>query len=76
MFVYLCVLCRIAECHNEDTTMECMLSNISDFEGPFGVILFLYSVILTKVSPPLGHTSYSWQLTMMIFVLMCFIMLV
>ncbi len=41
---------RIIECPNDnESILGCLRDNIEDLEGPFGVILFLYSVILTKV---------------------------
>ena len=41
---------RIVKCIDEVSTVDCLRQNLDDLEGPFGVLLFLYSVVLTKVS--------------------------
>lgn len=39
---------RIVKCIDEVSTVDCLRQNLDDLEGPFGVLLFLYSVVLTK----------------------------
>ena len=49
LFVY--IICyRIIQCRDHNSIMEVFKNNFSDYQGSFGVILFLYSVVLTKVS--------------------------
>lgn len=47
------IILRVISLDNS-AVMECLKENMADFVGPFGVLLFLYSVILTKV------TSTTW----------------
>ena len=39
----------VCSCADESSTVQCLNDNFRDFIGPFGILLFLYSVILTKV---------------------------
>ena len=41
---------RICDCPDETSTIKCLQHNMGDWKGPFGVLLFLYSIVLTKVS--------------------------
>ena len=44
------VFCRIINCSDYRDTVDILTQHFSDYQGSFGVLLFLYSVILTKVS--------------------------
>ncbi|XP_065918521.1 ubiquitin carboxyl-terminal hydrolase MINDY-3-like [Dysidea avara] len=39
---------KIIQCGDHSSIMEVLKNNFSDYQGSFGVILFLYSVVLTK----------------------------
>ena len=46
---------RICDCPDKSSTIKCLEHNMADWKGPFGVLLFLYSIVLTKVCFSLCH---------------------
>ena len=53
LYVYTCFLfvifCRCTKCENEDDLRTYMKSKLGMFKDTFGVVLYLYSIVLTKV---------------------------
>ena len=42
---------RATHARDSGAVMRCLRENMADLVGPFGVLLFLYSVVLTKAKP-------------------------
>ena len=48
MFHWECV-CSVSDHGTAEELAEALRLNMADLEGPFGILLFLHSVVLTKV---------------------------
>ena len=53
----------MSDCADVGATVRCLRENLSNFHSPFGVLLFLYSVLLTKVLNNIYHISSSSSLS-------------
>ena len=47
--LFLPFLTRCCHCTDEVSLRQCLQTNMSSFSGPSGVLLYLYSIVLTKV---------------------------
>ena len=54
---------RVCHCSDLGSTIRCIRENLSDFFSSFGVLLFLYSVVLTKVR----NDIYPFTLLVLVF---------
>ena len=64
----LCCVCSVSDHGTAKQLAEALRLNMADLEGPFGILLFLHSVVLTKVGvlpsllTPCVHELF-WVLT-------------